>query len=151
MDRAEVNEDLWRKDFCRSAHRTLWLFVQRQWWQRTEGMSISPAETPPPPPFRTMLVMSGCLGVLGAGVGAGHHLWSFSCAASLLTDTKITMMDLSVGEYSNPKEHLWGVCMGRLRQRSLWDALRGLWVRFLRVGVREVPMCGQCGSLCGDS
>ncbi|XP_070650947.1 testis-expressed protein 10-like isoform X3 [Bos indicus] len=23
MDRAEVNEDLWRKDFCRSAHRTL--------------------------------------------------------------------------------------------------------------------------------
>ena len=30
--------------------------------------------------------------------------------------------------------------MGGLRQRSLWDALRGLWVRFIRVGVQEVPM-----------
>ena len=65
-----------------------------------------PSRDPTPPPFRTMLVMSGCLGVLGAGVGAGHHLWSFSCAARLLTDTKLTMMDLSVGEYSKPKEHL---------------------------------------------
>ena len=39
--------------------------------------------------------------------------------------------------------------MGGLRERSLWDALRGLWVRFLRVGVWEVPGWGQSGSLWG--
>ena len=39
--------------------------------------------------------------------------------------------------------------MGGLRERSLWDALRGLWVRFLRVGVWEVPLWGQSGSLWG--
>ena len=39
--------------------------------------------------------------------------------------------------------------MGRPRERSLWDALKGLWVRFLRVGVWEVPMWGQCGSCVG--
>lgn len=39
--------------------------------------------------------------------------------------------------------------MGGLRERFLWDALRGLWVEFLRVGVWEVLMWGQCGSLRG--
>ena len=73
---------------------------------KDRGMHISPRETPAPPLVRTMLVMSGCLGVLGAGAGAGCHLWSFSRAASLLTDIKLTMMDLSVGGYSDPKKHL---------------------------------------------
>ena len=41
--------------------------------------------------------------------------------------------------------------MGGLRERFLWDALRGLWVGFLRVGVWEVPMWGQCGSVRGDT
>ena len=57
-------------------------------------------------PFRARLAISGCLGVLGAGAGAGHHLWSFSCAASLLTDIRPTMKGLSDGGSSDPKEHL---------------------------------------------
>ena len=78
-----------------------------------------------------------------------HHHRSFPCSACLLTDIRPTMKDLSLGGYSDPKEHLWGVCMGGIRERSLWDALRGLWVRFLRMGVWEVPLWGQCGSLWG--
>ena len=37
--------------------------------------------------------------------------------------------------------------MGGLRERSLWDALSGLWVRFLRLDVWEVPLWKQCGSV----
>ena len=61
------------------------------------------------------------------------------------------MKDVSVGGYSDPKEHLGGVCVAGLRERSLWDALSRLWVRFFRVDVWEVPLWKQCGSLCGDS
>ena len=78
-----------------------------------------------------------------------HHHRSFPCSACLLTDIRPTMRDLSVGGYSDTKEHLWGVCVGGIRETSLWDALRGLWVRFLRMGVWEVPLWGQCGSLWG--
>ena len=153
----ELNEDLWRKDFCRSAHRTLWLFYSEAMVTKDRGMHISPRETPPPAPVRTMLVMSGCLGVLGAGAGAGCHLWSFSRAASLLTDIKLTMMDLSVGRYSDPKKHLWGVC-GRYQtevsvgcsERSLGEISQSgcaggphvgtVWLSLWRLLVRGPPL-----------
>ena len=80
-----------------------------------------------------------------------HRHWSFSGAACLLSDIRPPMKDVSVGGYSDPKEHLGGVCVAGLRERSLWDALSRLWVRFFRVDVWEVPLRKQCGSLCGDS
>ena len=53
----------------------------------------------------------------------------------VLPDIRPPMKDVSAGGYSDPKEHLGGVCMGGLRGRSLWDALSCLWARFLRVDV----------------
>ena len=52
----------------------------------------------------------------------------FLQCCSLLTDIRPTMKDLSVGGYSDPKEHQWGVWGKSQRGRSLG---------FLRVGVWE--------------
>ena len=108
--------------------------VQRQWLQKDRSLEHVPKQRTP---FRATLTVW-----VSAALGVG----TITGPSPLLPDIRPPMKDVSAGGYSDPKEHLGGVCMGGLKERSLWDALSCLWVRFLRVDVWK-----QCGSLCGDS